>query len=158
MVKTKIITVGKIKEKSMQEIISEYEKRLSKYTDFSCVCLNDSYISKNPSQKEIEDVLKKEGEQILKAVPQNMVVAAMVIDGKKYDSEKFSELIENNKTNGGICFIIGSSHGLSCEVIKASQLKISMSDMTFPHNLARLMLTEQIYRGFKILNNENYHK
>ena len=158
MVKTKIITVGKIKEKAMQELISEYEKRLSKYTDFSCIQLQDSAVCKNPSQKEIEAVLKKEGEMILKNIPQNMVTAAMAINGKKYSSETFADLLENNKQNGGICFIIGSSHGLDSRVLKECQLKISMSDMTFPHNLARLMLTEQIYRGFKILNNENYHK
>ena len=156
--KVKILCVGKIKEKGMQELISEYEKRLSKYTDFSCVQLQDLSVCKNPSDKEIEAVLIKEGEMILKSLPSNMLIASMTIDGKKYSSESFSDLIERSKISGGICFIIGSSHGLCESVVKKSDLKISMSDMTFPHNLARLMLTEQIYRGFKILNNENYHK
>ena len=158
MVKTKIITVGKLKEKEMQALILEYEKRLSKYTDFSCVQINDSYVCQNPSEKEIAAVLKKESEQIIKNIPSNMVVAAMAINGKKYTSEKFADLIEDCKLKGGLCFIIGSSHGLHDSVLQAAHIKISMSDMTFPHNLARLMLTEQIYRGFKILNNENYHK
>lgn len=158
MVKTKIITVGKIKEKEMQALISEYEKRLCKYTDFSCVQINDFYVPQKPSDKEIEAVLKKESEQIIKNIPSDAVVASMAIKGKKYTSEKFADLIEESKLKGGICFIIGSSHGLHDSVLQASDIKISMSDMTFPHNLARLMLTEQIYRSFKILNNENYHK
>ena len=158
MVKTKIITVGKIKEKEMEKLILEYEKRLSRYTDFSSVQINDSYVCQNPSDKDIEEVLKKESESILKNIPSGMTTVAMAINGKKYSSEKFAELIEENKISGGLCFIIGSSHGLHKSVLDVANLKISMSDMTFPHNLARLMLTEQIYRGFKILNNENYHK
>lgn len=158
MVKTKIITVGKLKEKAVKEIISEYEKRLSKYTDFSVCQIQDMSLSDNPSQKEIDAVLEKEGSLILKNMPANMVNVALTIDGKSNSSEEFSDFIEKNKINGGLCFIIGSSHGISKNVISKCQHKISLSKMTFPHNLARLILTEQIYRGFKILNNENYHK
>lgn len=158
MVKTKIITVGKIKEKSTRELIAEYEKRLKKYTDFSCVQLQDLPTSQNPSQKEIDSILSKEGETITKNLPKGMVLVAMTIDGKSYSSEEFADFLEDNKTNGGVCFIIGSSHGISKNVIDMCHKKISLSKMTFPHNLARLILTEQIYRGFKILNNENYHK
>lgn len=158
MVKTKIITVGKIKEKGTRELIEEYEKRLSKYTDFSVLQLQDLSTSQNPNQKEIENVLSKEGENIIKNLPKGMTLVAMTIDGKSYTSEEFAEFIEDNKTKGGICFIIGSSHGIKKEVIDMCHTKISLSKMTFPHNLARLILTEQIYRGFKILNNENYHK
>ncbi len=158
MVKTKIITVGKLKEKAVKEIISEYEKRLSKYTDFSVCQIQDMSLNDNPSQKEIDTVLEKEGSLILKNMPANMVNVALTIDGKSNSSEEFSDFIEKNKINGGLCFIIGSSHGISKNVISKCQHKISLSKMTFPHNLARLILTEQIYRGFKILNNENYHK
>ena len=158
MVKTKIITVGKLKEKAVKEIISEYEKRLSKYTDFSVCQIQDMSLSDNPSQKEIDAVLEKEGNFILKNMPKNMVNVALTIDGKSNSSEEFSDFIEKNKLNGGLCFIIGSSHGISKNVIDRCQHRISLSKMTFPHNLARLILTEQIYRGFKILNNENYHK
>ncbi len=158
MVKTKIITVGKLKEKATKEIISEYEKRLSKYTDFSACVIQDMSLSDNPSQKEIDAVLEKEGALILKNMPSNMINVALTIDGKSYSSEEFADFIEKNKINGGLCFIIGSSHGISPNVISKCQYKISLSKMTFPHNLARLILTEQIYRGFKILNNENYHK
>ena len=102
--------------------------------------------------------MKKEGEAVIKNMPADMTLASLEIQGKKYSSEGLAKLLESNKTSGGICFIIGSSHGLSKEVRDRCRLKISMSDMTFPHNLARLMLTEQIYRGFKILSGERYHK
>ena len=153
MVKTKIITVGKLKEKSIKELISEYEKRLSKYTDISVVQIQDLALSDNPSQKEIENVLDKEGSAILKSIPENMVPVALTIDGKSYSSEAFSDFIEKNKINGGLCFVIGSSHGIAKKVIDKCKYRISLSEMTFPHNLARLILTEQIYRGFKILAN-----
>lgn len=158
MVKTKIITVGKIKEKSTCELIGEYEKRLKKYTDFSCVQLRDLPVSQNPTQKEIDAVLAKEGESIEQNLPKNMLLVAMTIDGKSFSSEEFADFLEENKVTGGVCFIIGSSHGISKEIVNMCHKKISLSKMTFPHNLARLILTEQIYRGFKILNNESYHK
>lgn len=158
MIKTKIISVGKIKEKATRELISEYEKRLSKYTDFSHIEVADLPLSDNPGAKGIEAVLAKEGAQILKAFPKNMVTVAMVIDAKQYTSEEFSALINQKAVDGGLCFVIGSSHGLHPDVINACNLKISLSKMTMPHNLARLFLTEQIYRGFKILYNESYHK
>lgn len=158
MIKTKLISVGKLKEKATRELISEYEKRLGKYTDFSHIEIADLSVNDNPSQKEIEAVLQKEGAQILKQLPKNMVTVVMVIDAKQYSSEEFAALIDQKAIQGGLCFVIGSSHGLHPDVINACQLKISLSKMTLPHNLARLILTEQIYRGFKILNNENYHK
>lgn len=158
MIKTKLISVGKLKEKSTRELILEYEKRLSKYTDFTHIEIADLAVNDNPSPKEIEAVLQKEGMQILKQLPKNMVTVAMAIDGKQYSSEEFASLIDQKSTLGGICFVIGSSHGLHPDVIRACQMKISLSKMTLPHNLARLILTEQIYRGFKILNNESYHK
>ena len=158
MIKTAIITVGKIKEEATRNLISEYEKRLKKYTDFTHIEVADLPLSDRPGEKEIEGVLKKEGMQILKSIPKNMVPVAMAINGKQYTSEEFAELIDQKATEGGMCFIIGSSHGLHPDVLNACRMKISMSKMTFPHNLARLFLTEQIYRGFKILNNESYHK
>ena len=158
MIKTQIISVGKIKEKATQELILEYQKRLSKYTDFESFLVKDLPLPENPSEKEIESVLKKEGENILKLLPKNLIKVAMVINGKQHTSEEFSEFVEESKKNSGICFVIGSSHGLHESVIKACDNGISLSKMTLPHNLARLILTEQIYRGFKILSNESYHK
>ena len=158
MTKIKLISVGKIKEKSTQALLSEYEKRLSRYTQFSHIEVADLPLSERPGEKEIENVLQKEGAQILKNLPKNMVSVAMAIDGKQYSSEEFATLIDQKQIQGGLGFVIGSSHGLHPDVINACQLKISLSKMTLPHNLARLFLTEQIYRGFKILNNESYHK
>ena len=158
MIKTKLISVGKIKEKSTRDLLAEYEKRLRKYTDFSHIEVADLALGDRPSETEIEHVLQKEGAQILKHLPQNMVTVAMVIDGEQYSSEKFASLMAQKAQMGGLCFVIGSSHGLHPDVINACQMKLSLSKMTFPHNLARLILTEQIYRGFKILNHETYHK
>ena len=158
MIKTQIISVGKIKEKSTLTLIEEYQKRLSKYTDFQSMEVKDLSLPDNPSDKEIEAVLKKEAEGILKLLPKNLTKTAMTIGGKQYSSEDFAEFLNQNKLSGGICFVIGSSHGLHDSVIKACDNEISLSKMTLPHNLARLILTEQIYRGFKILSNENYHK
>ena len=158
MVKTKIITVGKLKEKSTKEIISEYEKRLSKYTDFSACVIQDMSLSDNPGQKEIDAVLEKEGTLILKNMPSNMINVALTIDGKSYSSEEFAQFIEKNKINGGLCFIIGSSHGISPNVISKCQHKISLSKMTFPHQLMRVVLLEQIYRACKIREGSGYHK
>jgi len=158
MVKTQIISVGKIKERSTQDLISEYQKRLSKYTAFESNEVKDLALPDNPSEKEIEAVLKKEAESIMKLLPKGLIRVAMTINGRQYASEEFAEFIEKNKQKGGICFIIGSSHGLHKSVTDACDTEVSLSKMTLPHNLARLILTEQIYRGFKILSNENYHK
>lgn len=158
MIKTMLISVGKIKEKSTRDLLLEYEKRLRNYTDFSHIEIPDLSLSEHPSEKEIERVLQKEGVSIQKQLPKNMVTIAMMIDAKQYSSEEFAALIGQNAACGGLCFVIGSSHGLHPEVVAACQMKLSLSKMTLPHNLARLFLTEQIYRGFKILHNESYHK
>lgn len=159
MLKIKLITVGKIKEKSLCSIIDEYLKRLSRFAKIETVEINDLAVPDNPSEKEILNVITKEGEEIKKHISSKSYVIPMCIEGKKITSEKFAELITETELNfSEITFIIGSSHGLSDDVKKMGNFKLSMSDMTFPHNLAKLMLVEQIYRSFKIINNENYHK
>ena len=155
MIKTHIISVGKIKEKAVNDIISEYEKRLNKYTDFSAVVVDDLSLPQNPNDGEIEKVLAKEAASIIKAIPKNAVKIALTITGKQYTSTEFADFISSR---GSFCYIIGSSHGLHSSVVKMCDYELSLSKMTFPHNLARLFLAEQIYRSFKILNNENYHK
>ena len=112
MIKTTVITVGKVKEEATRNLISEYEKRLTKYTDFTHIEVPDLPLSDKPNEKEIESVLKKEGIQILKNIPKNMVPVAMAINGKQYSSEEFAALIDQKAVEGGLCFIIGSSHGL----------------------------------------------
>ena len=159
MIKIKIISVGKLKEKAMNEIIGEFEKRLTRYCSFESVVIPDSPVKDNPSPSDIEGVLKKEAALISAKKDPKFYTVTMCIEGKKLTSEKLSELIsEKSISYPGINFIIGSSHGIHEDIKKDSDFRLSMSDMTFPHNIARLMLTEQIYRAFKISANESYHK
>ena len=156
----KIIAVGKIKEKYIKEGIHEFSKRLSRYCSLKIVEVNDEKAPENLSQKEIEGIKNKEGEKILKKIPQNSYVISLVIDGEKLSSEALSERIKDLMVNGtnDITFIIGGSLGLSDDVISKSDFKISFSNMTFPHQLMRLILLEQVYRGFRIMKGEPYHK
>ncbi len=159
MLKIKLISVGKIKEKAMNEIIAEFEKRLTRYCKFESVIIPDSPVKDNPSSADISEVLKKEATLISAKISPRSYKICMCIEGKKLDSEKFADKISDIANSfSEIDFIIGSSHGLSTEIKNMADFKFSMSDLTFPHNIARLMLTEQIYRSFKIISNENYHK
>ena len=153
-----VICVGKIKEKFFREAVSEYSKRLSKFCKLNIIEVDDEEAGQNLSEA-LETIIKdKEGERILKKIPSSAYVITLEIEGKKYDS--LSKNIENLCIKGysNICFIIGGSLGLSDTVKKISNEKLSFSDMTFPHQLMRVVLLEQIYRSFKIINNEPYHK
>ena len=156
----KIICVGKIKEKFYKDAISEYSKRLSAYCNLKIIEVNDEKTKENASDKEIDITLKKEGERILKATSDSDYIIALSIDGKKFDSIGFADRINDLgvHSTSNICFIIGSSLGLHKEVLEKAKLKISFSDMTFPHQLMRVILLEQIYRAYRIINKEPYHK
>ena len=156
----KVVCVGKIKEKYIQEGIKEFSKRLSRYCNLDIIEINDEKAPENLSQKEMEIVKSKEGEKILAKIPQNGHVISLVIEGKQLTSEGLAENIEKLMVSGtnDICFVIGGSLGLSKEVIKRSDYKLSFSKMTFPHQLMRLILLEQVYRGFRIMKGEPYHK
>lgn len=156
----KVICVGKIKEKYIEEGIKEFRKRLSRYCKLDIIEINDEKAPENLSQKEMEIVKSKEGEKILAKIPQNAHVISLVIEGKQLTSEGLAGAIENLMVGGSndICFIIGGSLGLSKEVIKRSDYRLSFSKMTFPHQLMRLILLEQVYRGFRIIKGEPYHK
>jgi len=148
-----IITVGKIKEKYFSEAIKEYQKRLSKYTKIEIIECKDYDIGN------IDSIKKLEGEEILKKINDKDYVITLEIEGENLTSIEFSKLINNTLTiNSNITFIIGGSYGLDDEVKKRSDYKLSFSKMTFPHQLFRVILLEQIYRAFKIINNESYHK
>jgi 23S rRNA (pseudouridine1915-N3)-methyltransferase len=148
----KIICVGKIKEKYFTDAIKEYQKRLSKYTKLEIVELPDF-------DADINTILKKESELILKQIKDKSYIITLEIDGNELSSVELSKKIDNIfNTNPDITFIIGGSYGLSDEVKKISNYKLSFSKMTFPHQLFRIILLEQIYRSYKILNNETYHK
>ena len=154
-----VISVGKIKEKFIKDALCEYEKRLSRFVKFKSVEIPDRPIPDNASLSEEAQVLEKEGADILSKVSKGDYVIALCIEGKKLSSVDFSKKLSTAfMSTSSVTFIIGGSLGLSDSVKQRADFKMSMSDMTFPHNLARLMLTEQTYRAFKINANESYHK
>ncbi len=155
-----IICEGKLKEKYLRDACAEYVKRLSAFCRLSIVELNPHRIPENPSQLEIVTVLEAEGKEILSKIPNGAKVYAMCIEGKQMPSEKLSEQLSLAAVQGfnNVVFIIGGSHGLSETVKKRADFKLSMSMMTFPHQLARVMLLEQIYRAYQISSGGKYHK
>ena len=159
MMKITLICLGKLKEKYLRDAIDEYKKRLSRYCNLDIIELEPIRLSEKPSQTDIENALLKEAEMIIKKTPQNSDVFTLCIEGKALSSEEFSQNITVSQNEGkNITFIIGSSYGL-CETVKAkSKLRLSFSKMTFPHQLFRVMLFEQLYRAFKINEGSAYHK
>lgn len=159
MLAVQIICVGKLKEIYWREACSEYAKRLQAFCRFSITELPESRLPENPSKAQIDAALKAEGTKILAAAGTSALFA-LCIEGKQLSSEKLAEKINTLSVNGvsAISFLIGSSFGLSEEVKQAADFQLSMSAMTFPHQLARIMLCEQAYRAFQIINNGKYHK
>ncbi len=155
-----IIAVGKIKEKYLKDALCEYQKRLSRFCKLTITELADEPMSDKPSDSEKNIILQKEGEKILSAIKNTDVLVSLCVEGKQLESEKFAEFFSQECINGAnsFTFIIGGSLGLSEEIKKKSKLRLSFSKMTFPHQLMRVILTEQIYRAFKINANESYHK
>lgn len=158
--KIKIICVGKLKEKYLKDAISEYTKRLSRFSAVEIAELSDEKIPDNASEAEEEKVLISEGEKILRCVSPSDYVISLCVEGNSLSSEDFAKKLSQLALSGksSICFIIGGSLGLHNDVKKRSDYKLSFSKMTFPHQLMRVFLTEQIYRAFKINANEKYHK
>lgn len=156
----RIVAVGKIKEKYIQEGINEFTKRLSRYCSLDIVEIDDEKAPENLSEKEMEIVKAKEGERILGKMHENSFIISLEIMGKQLSSEELSKKVDDLMIDGinDITFIIGGSLGLSQDVINKSDFKLSFSKMTFPHQLMRLILLEQIYRGFRIIRGEPYHK
>lgn len=160
LLKLTLITIGKLKEKSMKALVDEYSKRLSAYCKLKIIELDDEKCPENLSNKEMQQVIDREGPRIESKIPQDAVVIPLVIDGKQLTSEAFANTLEDWQVSGvsHICFIIGGSLGLSQELQNRGRLRLSFSKMTFPHQLFRVMLLEQIYRSFRIMRNEPYHK
>jgi 23S rRNA (pseudouridine1915-N3)-methyltransferase len=158
--KITIVCVGKIKEKFYNGAIAEYSKRLSRYCNLSITEVADEKTKEQASEAEIALVKNREGERILKAIRDDGYVIALAIEGKMLDSEELSEKIEKLGIGGTshIYFVIGGSLGLSDAVQKRADFSLSFSRMTFPHQLMRVILLEQIYRAYRILNREPYHK
>lgn len=160
MMNVHLIYVGKLKEDYLKKGCDEYIKRLNSLCKLTTWEIAEEKISANPSQKEIERVLQKEGERILEKIPSGAFIVPMCIEGKQVSSTAFAEKIDQIAVSGksAIAFIIGGSYGLSDQVKNMADLKMSISPMTFPHQLARMILLEQIYRGFSINNGSKYHK
>ena len=156
--KINIIAVGKIKEKFLKDAIDEYKKRISKFCNLNIIEINEC-VAKVEDKSSIKKTLEEEGKAILSKV-KNGYTVVLDIDGKEYSTLELSDIVNEIMLNGNseISFIIGGSYGLSEDVKKTADLRLSFSRLTFPHQLFRLILIEQIYRVFKIVNNEPYHK
>ncbi len=155
-----IVTIGKLKEKYLIQGINEYLKRLTAYAKVDMIELADEKAPENLSESEMEQVKQKEGERILSKLSDDTHVIALAIEGKMKSSEQLADDLENLATYGKskIVFVIGGSLGLSKDVMKRANDTLSFSKMTFPHQLMRLILVEQVYRAFRIIRNEPYHK
>ena len=158
--KISVITVGKIKEKYLRDAIAEYSKRLSRYCRLEIIEVADERTPDQASEAVEENIRTKEGERLLKYVRDDMYVITLEIGGKMLTSEQFAEKIETLGIQGksSIAFVIGGSIGLGREVLKRSDYALSFSKMTFPHQLMRVILLEQVYRSYRIINGEPYHK
>ena len=160
MLTINIICIGSLKEKYLKDAVLEYQKRLKPFAKFQIIELSEQKLPDNPSENEIKQALEKEAEKVMAKIPKGAAIIPMAIEGKTISSEKLAEKINDFSIKGfsSICFIIGSSFGLSDSIKNKGNFLLSMSPMTFPHQLARVMLLEQIYRSFSIINNTKYHK
>lgn len=160
MLNITIIAIGKLKEQYLRDASAEYQKRLSASCKLNIIELTPEKLSDNPSAKEIENALNNEAKKIIEKIPKGAKVYSMCIEGKQRTSEELSREIDNLALEGAsnIVFIIGGSFGLSDEVKRLSAYRLSMSKMTFPHQIARIMLLEQIYRAMQISIGTKYHK
>ena len=158
--KITIVAMGKLKGKYLKEGISEYSKRLSRFCELQIIEVEDEQAPENLSVSQEEQVKRREAERIIKRVKEGSVLIVLDLKGKKLSSEEFSDKLNSFFISGKshITFVIGGSLGLDEELVRKADFSLSLSDMTFPHQLARLILVEQIFRAFKILNNETYHK
>lgn len=160
LMQIRIITVGKLKEKYWQAAIVEYCKRLSPYAKVEILEVAEERCSDSPSKGEIEQIINKEGDRILKYLQPGYYVIPLAIDGKQYSSPDFATHISKLAVEGKsqLVFIIGGSFGLADRVLQKADLLLSFSALTFPHQLMRVILMEQLYRVFSILNGGKYHK
>lgn len=159
MISVKIISVGTLKESYLRDAAAEYSKRLGAFCKFSVCELREAKLPPSPSQKEIDAALDDEAEAILSAIPQRAYKIAMCVEGRQISSEAFAKKLEDiSERASEVCFIIGSSYGLSPKVKEACDHKLSLSELTFPHQLLRVILLEAIYRAFNISAGTKYHK
>ena len=159
MMNVRFITLGTLKEGYLREAAAEYEKRLGAFCRFEMIQLKEERRGDNPSQNEIAAALEKESEKILSQIPPRAYCVAMCVEGKQLSSEELAEKIEAiGNVTSDVCFIIGSSFGLSESVKKRADMRLSVSKLTFPHQLMRVLLLEAVYRAFNIQKGTKYHK
>ncbi len=159
MIKVTLICLAKLKEKYLKDAVQEYQKRLSRYCSLDIIELEPVRLPEKPSQTEIDQALLKEADMIIKKIPQSSELYTLCIEGKELSSEQFAKNIDNLQNEGkSLTFVIGSSYGISPKIKALANFKLSFSKMTFPHQLFRVMLLEQIYRSFKINEGSAYHK
>ena len=159
MIGVKFITLGTLKEQYLRDAAAEYEKRLSAFCKIQIVQLKEEKLPDSPSDGEIEKALEREAEKVMAEIPPRAYKIAMCVEGKQLSSEDLAEKLgEISERYGDVCFIIGSSHGLSDRVKNSCDMKLSVSKLTFPHQLMRVLLLEAVYRGFNILKGTKYHK
>ena len=159
MIGVKIITVGTLKEAYLRDAAAEYEKRLGAFCKLSQVNLKEEKLPDSPSDAEIRTALSKEAQRILAEMPRRAYKIALCVEGRQMSSEELAQRLGDvSATHGEVCIVIGSSHGLDESVKSACDLRLSFSRLTFPHQLMRVILLEQIYRAFTIINNGKYHK
>lgn len=159
MIGVKLITLGSLKEAYWRDAMAEYEKRLGSFCKLDIVQLKEERLSERPTEGEIRNALEREAVKILAEIPSKAYRIAMCVEGKQISSEELADKLgQIAETNGEVCFIIGSSYGLSDLVKSACHMKLSVSKLTFPHQLMRVLLVETIYRGFNILKGTKYHK
>ena len=158
--KISVVCVGKVKEKFYRDAIDEFSKRLSRYCKLEIIEVADEKTPDQASETEVKLIKDKEGDRILKSIKDDAYVICLCIDGKSLSSEELAEKMEQITIQGSshICFVIGGSLGLADSIVKRADFKLSFSKMTFPHQLMRVILLEQVYRAYRIINHEPYHK
>ena len=155
----RILCVGKLKERYFEDACAEFQKRLGRFCNFEIVEVPDEKTPESLHPKDELLVLDKEGKRLMRAIGEKDFVVALAIDGRQMTSEAFAAFLEEKEIEARpLTFVIGGSLGLSNEVYARADMRLSFSKMTFPHRIARLLLLEQLYRGFKIRRNEAYHK
>ena len=159
MIRITLITVGTLKEDYWKRAVAEYEKRLSAFCKLEILQLKEERLGDSPSQGEINAALEEEGRRIRAAMPPRAHSIALCVEGKQFSSEDLAKRLDGMLgISGDLCFIIGSSHGLSPTVKNACELRLSVSELTFPHQMMRVILMEAIYRAFNIIKGTKYHK
>lgn len=160
MLSVTLVCVGRMKEKHYIAAFAEYQKRLSAYCKLTVSELPEQRLPEDPTPREISAALDKEGAGIIKHIPPQAAVIALCVEGKQLSSTAFSGMLEQRALEGRsrLCFLIGGSFGLNEAVKREADMKLSLSEMTFPHHLARVMLIEQLYRAFAIQAGSRYHK